>query len=69
LGPWPEPSPVGWTALHTLGGFSIDLIVREASSTYGAFAVVIGLLARLFLLAAELNSVLTGHPWLRSLRA
>lgn len=66
---------LGWTALHGLGGVYLDRVVREATLTYGTFAVVIGLLAwlyllaRVFLLAAELNWVLAGRGWPVSLRA
>lgn len=64
---------LGWTGLHAVGGLYIDHVVREASLTYGAFAVVIGLLSwlylqtRLLLLAAELNTVLADRLWPRSL--
>lgn len=76
---WREVMPgavagaLGWTGLHAVGGLYIDHVVREASLTYGAFAVVIGLLSwlylqtRLLLLAAELNTVLAGRLWPRSL--
>ncbi len=65
---------LGWTALHAVGGLYLSHVVGEASLTYGAFAVVIGLLSwlylqtRLLLLAAELNAVLSRRLWPHSLR-
>ena len=61
-------------ALQLVGGAYLNHVVSGATATYGAFAVVIGLLAWLFLLAqlttyaAELNVVLAQRLWPRSLR-
>lgn len=66
---------IGWTALHMMGGLFLGRVVGQASLTYGALAVVIGLLAwlylqaQLFLLAAELNRVLAERSWPQSLRS
>jgi membrane protein len=55
---------IGWALLQVVGSYFVRYIVKGASDTYGAFAVVIGLLTwinvqvRLMLYAAELNSVL-----------
>jgi YihY family inner membrane protein len=65
---------VGWVLLGLVGGFYITRVVQGASDTYGVFAVVIGLLswllllAQLVLYAAELNVVLARGLWPRSLR-
>jgi len=58
---------IGWSILQTVGAYFIRYFVKGASDTYGAFAVVIGLLTwiniqiRLILYAAELNSVLAAR--------
>lgn len=65
---------VGWMVLQLLGGYLLDTHISKASQTYGAFAVVIGLLwwfyiqAQVVLLAAELNVVLANRLWPRSLQ-
>jgi YihY family inner membrane protein len=62
-----------WTTLHALGGFYVSHQLRGASDVYGTFAIVIGLLAWIFigaqitLLAAEVNVVRKRHLWPRSL--
>src|SRR3954454_14875338 len=62
-----------WTVLQAVGGAYISHVVRGAGQTYGTFATVIGLLTWLFLgarivvLSAELNSVLSRRLWPRSL--
>jgi membrane protein len=62
-----------WEILQVLGGFYVDHVVQHASSTYGFFAVVIGLLAWLHLgaqatlYAAEVNVVMTRRLWPRSI--
>jgi membrane protein len=62
-----------WMALQLLGGYLLDTQISKASQTYGAFAVVIGLLwwfyvlAQIVLFAAELNVVLANRLWPRSL--
>lgn len=64
---------VGFTALMTVGSGLIQHQLRHSSSTYGAFAAVIGvvtfllLLSKLSLYAAELNSVLARGLWPRAL--
>lgn len=63
---------LAWMALQLLGGYLLDNQVAKASETYGAFAVVIGLLwwlyvqAQVVLLAAELNVVVADRLWPRS---
>jgi YihY family inner membrane protein len=64
---------VGWSALQTLGVYVLDRQLQRANLVYGVFAVVIVLLswlylsARLLLYAAEINVVLAGRLWPRSL--
>jgi membrane protein len=64
---------VGWTALQNLGSYYVRHEVAHASQLYGSLAIVIGLLAwiylgaRLTLYAAELNAVLAYRLWPRSL--
>ncbi|HEY3210332.1 MAG TPA: YihY/virulence factor BrkB family protein [Actinomycetota bacterium] len=64
---------VGWTALQAVGGFYVGHQLKGASQVYGTFAVVIGLLAWMYLggqltmYAAELNVVLRQRLWPRSL--
>jgi len=64
---------VVWTALQVLGTYYIQHQVAGARSTYGAFAVVLGLLvwiylgAQVTLYAAEINVVRRDHLWPRSL--
>lgn len=66
---------IGWSILQSIGAVYVDHVVAGASQTYGSFAVVLGLLAYLYLLsqlalyAAELNTVLADHLWPRSLVA
>ncbi len=64
---------VATALLQVLGGVYVERTVQSASRTYGAFAVVIGLLtwihfqAQLTLYAAEVNVVRARHLWPRSL--
>ena len=64
---------VGWTALLMVGSWVVDRQISHASAVYGFFAIVIGLLAwiylaaQLFLLAAEVNVVSARRLWPRSL--
>jgi membrane protein len=64
---------LGWLVLQSLGGWYVDLTISHATSTYGTFALVIGLLswfllgANVLLLAAETNVVLRWRLWPRSL--
>jgi membrane protein len=63
----------GWLVLQTVGGWYVDHVIANASDTYGAFALVIGLLSwfwlgsQLVLMAAEVNVVLLWRLWPRSL--
>jgi len=64
---------VAWTVLLMLGSWLVDRQIGRASVIYGFFAIVIGLLAwislvaQLFLLAAEINVVRARRLWPRSL--
>lgn len=73
---WPGvvTGAIGWTALQGVGTLYIGHVVAHASHYYGPFAAVVGLLAwvylgaRLLLSCAQLNAVLAGGLWPRSLR-
>ncbi len=62
-----------WEILQILGGVYVGHVVRHASSTYGFFELVLGLLAWLHLgaqatvYAAEINVVVVRRLWPRSL--
>jgi membrane protein len=62
-----------WQALQHLGGFYIDHELKRTGPLYGAFALVLGLLAWLYLgaqltmFAAEINVVRARRLWPRSL--
>jgi YihY family inner membrane protein len=64
---------VAWEVLQTAGGYIVDRQLRHASSTYGVFAIVIGLLSWIYLaanvtlLSAEINVVHARRLWPRSL--
>jgi YihY family inner membrane protein len=64
---------VAWSTLQALGGYYVTHQLQGASEVYGTFAMVIGLLAWIFigaqvtLLAAEVNVVRKRHLWPRSL--
>lgn len=64
---------VCWTLLQLLAGYLVATQVRNATPTYGTFAVVIGLLvwlhvsAVVFVLSAELNVIRARSLWPRSL--
>ncbi len=64
----------GWTVLQYAGGVLVDHALRHTSQVYGFFAIVLGLLAWIYLgaqltvYAAELNVVRHGRLWPRSLR-
>jgi membrane protein len=76
--PWRKLLPgavaagVVWTVLQLLGGLYIDHI-KKSGSAYGTFALVLGILAwlhlgsQLTMYCAELNTVLEGRRWPRSL--
>jgi membrane protein len=63
---------VAWEVLQLVGGYIVDRQLRHASSTYGVFAIVVGLLSWLLLAAnvtlfsAEMNVVLKHRLWPRS---
>ena len=63
---------VAWEILQVLGGYYVDRELAHASSTYGVFALVIGLLSWIYigatvtLLAAEVNVVAARRLWPRS---
>jgi membrane protein len=63
---------VAWEILQLAGGYIVDHQLRHASSTYGVFAIVIGLLSWLYLaanvtlLSAEINVVACRKLWPRS---
>jgi membrane protein len=63
----------GWFVLQSLGDWYVNRVVTDASATYGAFALVIGLMswfllgAHLVLVAAEVNVVRRWKLWPRSL--
>jgi inner membrane protein YhjD len=64
---------VGYTLLQAVGQWYVNRTIKGASDTYGTFAVVIGLLSWLYLLAqlvvvaAEVNVVATRRLWPRAL--
>ena len=64
----------GYEALQLLGSYYVNHVVRNASNAYGTFALVIGLLswiyllATVFLFAAEINVIATRHLWPCSLQ-
>jgi YihY family inner membrane protein len=64
---------VGWTVLQYVGGLLVDHSLRNTSKEYGTFALVLGLLAFLYLAAqltlyaAEVNVVRARHLWPRGL--
>ena len=79
-------SPIGWRSivpgalaggialwvLQLLGGVYIETVILGASAIYGSFAIAIGLLvwlslvAKIVLLAAEINVVAAKQLWPRS---
>ena len=62
-----------WTVLQVVGGYYVTHQLKNASNTYGTFALVIGLLvwiylgAHITLLCAEINVVKKRRLWPRSL--
>ena len=64
---------LGWGGLQALGGWYATRVVNQSSDTYGAFAVVLGLLSWsyllgvLYLYSIELAAVLHARRWPRSL--
>jgi membrane protein len=75
---WRELAPgvvvaaIFWQALQHLGGFYVDHELKHTGPLYGVFALVLGLLAWLYLgaqltlLAAEVNVVKVRRLWPRS---
>ena len=63
---------VGWFLLQWVGGFYVARTIQGATGTYGFFAVVLGLLAWMHVLAqwvvlaAEVNVVRHDHLWPRT---
>jgi YihY family inner membrane protein len=61
-----------WELLHILGGYYLDHILKRTGPLYGVFAVVLGLLAWLYLgsqltmISAEVNVVRARGLWPRS---
>lgn len=61
-----------WQILQHIGGYYVDHVIRRAADTPGLFALVLGLLAWLYLggqvtvLAAEVNVVRARRLWPRS---
>jgi len=76
---WKDVAPgailaaIAWTILLLIGQWFVNSRIQGASEVYGTFAVVIGLLAWLYLasqitlFAAEVNVVLKKHLWPRSI--
>ncbi|MEX0790802.1 MAG: YihY/virulence factor BrkB family protein [Actinomycetota bacterium] len=68
---WPGAvfAACGWAAMQTMGGFVIRTLLPRATVLYGFFAIVLGLMAWLFvgsnmtLLAAEVNVVRARRRW------
>jgi YihY family inner membrane protein len=64
---------VAWTILQAVGGYLIGHDLKNDSTTYGTFGLVLGLVAWIYLgsqitiYAAELNTVLARHLWPRGL--
>jgi membrane protein len=64
---------LGLGVMQAIGSVYISYVVKNSSDTYGGFAVVVGLLSWLFVLAqvtlfaAEVNVVLAWRLWPRSL--
>jgi uncharacterized BrkB/YihY/UPF0761 family membrane protein len=62
-----------WTALQAIGGYIVSHQLQGASDTYGTFAIVIGLLAWIYLgaqvtlFAAEVNVVRKRRLWPRAI--
>jgi YihY family inner membrane protein len=64
---------VFWQLLQLLGGYYVEHLLKRTTPLYGVFALVLGLLAWLYLgaqmtiFAAEVNVVRARHLWPRSL--
>jgi membrane protein len=72
LAPGVVTAAVLWELLEHLGGFYVDHVLRRTEPLYGTFALVLGLLAWLYLgaqlviFAAEVNVVRMRRLWPRS---
>jgi membrane protein len=72
LAPGVVTAAVLWQLLEHLGGFYVDHVLRRTEPLYGTFALVLGLLAWLYLgsqlviFAAEVNVVRVRRLWPRS---
>jgi inner membrane protein YhjD len=66
-------SAIAWVVLHLIGEAIVNHAIKGMSASYGAFAVVLGLLAwiflqaRIMLYAAEVNVVRATKLWPRAL--
>ena len=64
---------IGWTVLQAVGTYLVGHTLRNASVTYGVFALVLGLVfwislvVRLVVYSSELNVVLSRRLWPRSI--
>jgi inner membrane protein YhjD len=64
---------LAWTTLQAIGGYIVSHQLQGASNTYGTFAIVIGLLAWIYLgaqmtlFAAEVNVVKKRRLWPRAI--
>ena len=64
---------IGWTILQAAGGYLVGHQLKNASEVYGTFAVVLGLMAWIYLgvqlsvYAAEINTVIARRLWPRAL--
>ena len=73
LAPGAAVAGIGWTILQALGGFVVGHYLKNDSSVYGLFGIVLGLFAWVYLITeltvytAELNVVLAKHLWPRSI--
>jgi YihY family inner membrane protein len=73
LAPGVLAAAIGWQVLQGVGGFYVAHVLKKTSPLYGVFALVLGLLAWLYLgaqltvFAAEANVVKARGLWPRSL--
>ena len=73
LAPGAALAAVGWTVLQAVGGFVVGHYLKNDSSVYGLFAIVLGLFAWIYLIteltvySAELNVVLARRLWPRGI--
>jgi YihY family inner membrane protein len=73
LAPGVLAAAIGWQALQSGGGFYVAHVLKKTGPLYGVFALVLGLLAWLYLgaqltvLSAEANVVKARRLWPRSL--